>query len=141
MEVIPLAGYTEQEKLEIAKSYLVPRQIERNGLKRSQVAFTDAGLREIVTSYTREAGVRNLEREIGSVCRKVAVGVASGTHESQGVGDGAARARAARPAALHARRPAPYLRAGRRDRAGVDAGRRRRAVRRGERDARQGQAA
>ncbi len=80
MEVIPLAGYTEQEKLEIAKSYLVPRQIDRNGLKRSQVAFTDAGLREIVTSYTREAGVRNLEREIGSVCRKVAVGVAGGTH-------------------------------------------------------------
>jgi ATP-dependent Lon protease len=81
MEVIPLAGYTEQEKLEIAKSYLVPRQIDRNGLKRSQVAFTDAGLREIVTSYTREAGVRNLEREIGSVCRKVAVGVAGGTHD------------------------------------------------------------
>jgi ATP-dependent Lon protease len=80
MEVIPLAGYTEQEKLEIAKSYLVPRQIDRNGLKPSQVAFTDTGLREIVTSYTREAGVRNLEREIGSVCRKVAVGVAGGTH-------------------------------------------------------------
>ena len=81
MEVIALAGYTEQEKLEIAKRYLVPRQIERNGLKRSQVAFTDTGLKEIVTSYTREAGVRNLEREIGSVCRKVAVGVASGTHD------------------------------------------------------------
>ena len=81
MEVIPLAGYTEQEKLEIAKNYLVPRQIDRNGLKHSQVAFTDAGLREIVTSYTREAGVRNLEREIGSVCRKVAVGVAGGTHD------------------------------------------------------------
>jgi ATP-dependent Lon protease len=79
MEVIQLAGYTEQEKLEIAKTYLVPRQIERNGLKRSQVAFTDAGLREIVTAYTREAGVRNLERELGSVCRKVAVRVAGGT--------------------------------------------------------------
>jgi ATP-dependent Lon protease len=79
MEVIALAGYTEQEKLEIAKTYLVPRQIERNGLKRSQVAFTDAGLREIVTAYTREAGERNLEREIGSVCRKVAVRVAGGT--------------------------------------------------------------
>jgi ATP-dependent Lon protease len=81
MEVIPLAGYTEEEKLQIAKRYLVPRQIERNGLKRSQVAFTDTGLREIITSYTREAGVRSLEREIGSACRKVALEVAMGTLE------------------------------------------------------------
>jgi ATP-dependent Lon protease len=79
MEVIPLAGYTEEEKLQIAKRYLVPRQIERNGLKRSQVAFSDTGLREIIGSYTREAGVRSLEREIGSVCRKVALEVAMGT--------------------------------------------------------------
>jgi ATP-dependent Lon protease len=79
MEVIQLAGYTEEEKLQIAKRYLVPRQIERNGLKRSQIAFTDRGLRTIVTDYTREAGVRNLEREIGSVCRKVARQVAEGT--------------------------------------------------------------
>jgi ATP-dependent Lon protease len=79
MEVIPLAGYTEEEKLQIAKRYLVPRQIERNGLKRSQVAFTDTGLKELISSYTREAGVRNLEREIGSVCRKAAVRVAEGT--------------------------------------------------------------
>jgi ATP-dependent Lon protease len=80
MEVIQLAGYTEEEKLQIAKRYLVPRQIERNGLKRSQIAFTDAGLRAIVSDYTREAGVRNLEREIGSVCRKVARQVAEGSH-------------------------------------------------------------
>ncbi len=79
MEVIQLAGYTEEEKLEIAKRYLVPRQIERNGLKRSQIAFTDAGLRAIIRDYTREAGVRQLEREIGSVCRKVARQVAEGT--------------------------------------------------------------
>jgi len=81
MEVIALAGYTEEEKLQIAKRYLVPRQIERNGLKKSQVGFSDAGLREIVTAYTREAGVRNLEREIGSACRKVALEVAMGTLE------------------------------------------------------------
>jgi ATP-dependent Lon protease len=81
MEVIPLAGYTEEEKLQIAKRYLVPRQIERNGLRKSQVGFTDAGLREIITAYTREAGVRNLEREIGSACRKVALEVAMGTLE------------------------------------------------------------
>jgi ATP-dependent Lon protease len=79
MEVIQLAGYTEEEKLEIAKRYLVPRQIERNGLKRSQIAFTDSGLRTIISDYTREAGVRQLEREIGSICRKVARQVAEGT--------------------------------------------------------------
>jgi len=78
MEVIQLAGYTEEEKLQIAKRYLVPRQLDRNGLKRSQLAFSDRALRVIVTDYTREAGVRNLEREIGSVCRKVARRVAEG---------------------------------------------------------------
>src|SRR5436853_3218411 len=72
MEVIALAGYTEEEKLEIAKRYLVPRQIERNGLRKSWIAFSDRALRTIVRDYTREAGVRNLEREIGAVCRKVA---------------------------------------------------------------------
>jgi ATP-dependent Lon protease len=81
MEVITLAGYTEEEKLQIAKRYLVPRQIERNGLKKSQVGFSDAGLKEIIGSYTREAGVRSLEREIGSACRKVALEVAMGTLE------------------------------------------------------------
>jgi ATP-dependent Lon protease len=79
MEVIFLAGYTAEEKLEIAKRYLVPRQIERNGLTRSRIAFSDAALRTIIAEYTREAGVRSLEREIGSVCRKVARQVAEGT--------------------------------------------------------------
>ena len=133
MEVIALAGYTEEEKLQIAKRYLVPRQIERNGLKRSQVAFSDAGLRAIIGSYTREAGVRSLEREIGAACRKVALEVALRHARAQDVGHRAARARAARAPALPARRPPPDRRAGRRHRAGVDAGRRRRAVRRGER--------
>src|SRR5205085_7573047 len=79
MEVIQLAGYTEEEKLEIAKRYLVPRQIERNGLSRRLVSFSDTGLRTIVSDYTREAGVRQLEREIGSICRKVARRVAEGS--------------------------------------------------------------
>jgi ATP-dependent Lon protease len=79
MEVIRLSGYTEEEKLQIAKRYLEPRQVERSGLKRSQIAFSDAGLKAIVSDYTREAGVRNLEREIGAVCRKVARRVAEGT--------------------------------------------------------------
>ncbi|MFL5885881.1 MAG: endopeptidase La [Thermoleophilaceae bacterium] len=79
MEVIQLAGYTEEEKLEIAKRYLVPRQIDRNGLTRGKIEFIDDALRLIIDGYTREAGVRNLEREIGSVCRKVAREYAEGT--------------------------------------------------------------
>jgi ATP-dependent Lon protease len=78
MEVIQLAGYSQADKLEIAKRYLVPRQIERNGLSRSRIAFSDQALRAIISDYTREAGVRQLEREIGSVCRKVARQVAEG---------------------------------------------------------------
>jgi ATP-dependent Lon protease len=78
MEVIQLTGYSEFEKLEIAKRYLVPRQVERNGLTRSRITFSDAALRTIISDYTRESGVRQLEREIGSVCRKVARGVAEG---------------------------------------------------------------
>jgi len=83
MEVIQLSGYTVEEKLQIGKRYLVPRQIERTGLKRSQIAFTDRGIRTIIEEYTREAGVRNLEREIGAVCRKVARRVAEGTHDGK----------------------------------------------------------
>jgi ATP-dependent Lon protease len=78
MEVIQLAGYTEEEKLQIARRYLVPRQIERNGLSPSRIAFSDSALRAIVADYTREAGVRQLEREIGTICRKVARQVAEG---------------------------------------------------------------
>ncbi len=72
MEVLRLQGYTEQEKLEIAKQYLVKKQREQTGLSDKNVGFTDDAILEIIRSYTREAGVRNLEREIGNVCRKVA---------------------------------------------------------------------
>jgi ATP-dependent Lon protease len=89
MEVIQLAGYTEDEKLQISKRYLVPRQIERNGLRKSWISFTDAGLRAIIHDYTREAGVRGLEREIGTICRKVARQVA----EAQSAADGGRPAR------------------------------------------------
>ena len=71
MELIELSGYTEEEKVQIAKKYLIPRQRERNGLKTADLHFTDALLRKIVRSYTREAGVRELERTIGALCRKV----------------------------------------------------------------------
>ncbi len=72
MEVLRLHGYTELEKIEIAKQFLVRKQREATGLTEKQLTFTDDALREIIRSYTREAGVRNLEREIGNICRKVA---------------------------------------------------------------------
>jgi ATP-dependent Lon protease len=78
MEVIRLSGYTEEEKLEIARRHLIPRQVEENGLAKHGLDFTTAAIRRLVSEYTREAGLRNLEREIGSVCRKVAVQVAEG---------------------------------------------------------------
>ncbi|MEO8856895.1 MAG: endopeptidase La [Burkholderiaceae bacterium] len=79
MEVIHLPGYTAQEKLQIAKRYLLPRQLEATGITESQCRIDDAALMAIIGDYTREAGVRNLEREIGSVCRNVAVRIAEGS--------------------------------------------------------------
>jgi ATP-dependent Lon protease len=76
MEVIRLSGYTEEEKLEIAHRHLIPRQVEENGLAAHGLDFTTTALMRLIGGYTREAGLRNLEREIGSVCRKVAVQVA-----------------------------------------------------------------
>jgi ATP-dependent Lon protease len=81
MEVIELAGYTESEKLQIARRYLVRRQLEANGLKPEQIEITDAALGELIRSYTREAGVRNLEREIGAVFRRAAMRIAEGVAE------------------------------------------------------------
>src|SRR5512134_4042375 len=78
MEIIQLPGYTEEEKLQIARKYLVKRQLEANGLKAEQASITDAAIREIIAGYTREAGVRNLEREIGSVLRHAAMRIAEG---------------------------------------------------------------
>jgi ATP-dependent Lon protease len=72
MEVIPLSGYTPNEKVAIARQFLVPKQLEANGLKPGQIEFSDETILAIITNHTREAGVRNLEREIGGVCRKVA---------------------------------------------------------------------
>jgi ATP-dependent Lon protease len=77
MEIIPLGGYTEEEKIHIARIYLLPRQREEHGLLPGQLEVTDAGLRRTVSEYTREAGVRTLERQIGTVARKVAARVAS----------------------------------------------------------------
>jgi ATP-dependent Lon protease len=79
MEVIQLSGYTDQEKIAIAQGYLIPRQIKENGLHHDEVKFTDAALTQMIRDYTREAGVRSLEREIGRVCRKLATKIAEGT--------------------------------------------------------------
>ena len=83
METIELAGYTHEEKREIATRYLVPRQMERNGVGRSKIDITKPALDKIIDGYTREAGVRQLEREIGSICRKVAREFAEGTRRSK----------------------------------------------------------
>jgi ATP-dependent Lon protease len=82
MEVILLSGYTENEKLEIAKRFLVRKQIEASGLKAKQIQFQDEGLLEIIRKYTRESGVRNLEREIANVCRKTAKNIVTAEIES-----------------------------------------------------------
>jgi ATP-dependent Lon protease len=86
MEVIPLPGYTEEEKLQIARRYLVRRQLEQNGLTPEKLDIADDTLRAIIRDYTREAGVRNLEREIGSVCRSAAVKIAEGGVASLRIG-------------------------------------------------------
>jgi ATP-dependent Lon protease len=81
MEVIELAGYTEEEKLQIARRHLIPKQVKENGLSAAQVTFTTEGLVHLIRHYTREAGLRNIEREIGSICRKVARRVTEGKTE------------------------------------------------------------
>ncbi|MCP4264121.1 MAG: endopeptidase La [Candidatus Brocadiaceae bacterium] len=78
MEVLDLPGYTTEEKLEIAKQFLIPKQLEAHGLKDKNLKFTDKATKLIISDYTRESGLRNLEREIGTVCRKIAKEVASG---------------------------------------------------------------
>ncbi len=88
MEVLELPGYTEEEKLAIASRYLVPRQIAENGLSAEQVNLSNESLREVIRSYTREAGVRQLEREIGSICRGLATRFAEGKEENVIVGVG-----------------------------------------------------
>ena len=138
MEIIALSGYTGAEKLQIARRYLVARQLVANGLTAAQASIDDEALSEIIHSYTREAGVRSLEREIGKVFRHVAVRVA----ETPGA---EVRIKAARPGGDHGpaqireRGGDAHERAGRRHGPGLDAGGRRHPVHRGGQGARQGQ--
>ena len=85
MEVIELTSYTEEEKVRIATGYLVPKKIKENGLKKTQFSISDAAIRDIIEYYTREAGVRNLEREIGNACRKAARNIVSGKQKKNNV--------------------------------------------------------
>ena len=87
MEVIELSGYTRNEKAEIAKRYLVPKEIEKNGLDSKKIEFTESGVYRLIDGFTREAGVRNLEREIGCVCRKAATSFAEGKRKRKYVVD------------------------------------------------------
>lgn len=86
MEILELSGYTEEEKLKIATRYLIPRQREANGIKSNQIKFTTGAVRQIISGYTRESGLRNLERQIGSVCRGIASKIAEGTAQTVVVG-------------------------------------------------------
>ncbi|HEY0843932.1 MAG TPA: endopeptidase La [Noviherbaspirillum sp.] len=88
MEIIQLPGYTEDEKVQIGRRYLVPRQLQANGLSETQCTISDDALRALIRSYTREAGVRNLEREIGSVFRNAAVRIADGSAARVDIGPG-----------------------------------------------------
>ena len=78
MEIIPIAGYTENERFHIGKDYLIPKQLEKNGLMKKQLKINDSALREMISSYTKEAGVRELERKIGKICRKTAKKILEG---------------------------------------------------------------
>ncbi len=80
MEVINLAGYTQEEKVQISKKYLIPKQMDEHGITNDHIEFTDEGVTTVISGYTREAGLRNLERQVGALCRKVAKKIASGGH-------------------------------------------------------------
>ena len=136
MEVIRFDGYTVDEKVAIARGYLWPRQRERNGLREDEVEISDELLETIVSDYTREAGVRQLERELGKLLRKTATQIASGDAEAPIVGRPRRRPRRARPPALLAGGRGADGRTGRCDRSRRDGHRRRRPLRRGDADGR-----
>ena len=106
MERVDFAGYTEPEKLEIAKRYLFPRQLKENGLRDEEIEVSDEAILSVVQSYTRESGVRQLERELGKLARKVARRVASGEVQSVTVEDEVVRELLGRPR-VHPERMAP----------------------------------
>ena len=133
MEVIRFDGYTTDEKVAIARGYLWPRQVERNGLLTDEVTVSDDVLRTVVTEYTREAGVRQLERELGRLLRKTATQIASGKATAPVEVDHGADARRPREAEVLPGGGDPHRGSRRGNRPGRHRHRRRRAVRRGDR--------
>jgi ATP-dependent Lon protease len=91
MEILELSGYTDEDKVRIAQRYLVPKQVKAHGLAADAYEWTDAGVMAIIQNYTREAGVRNLEREVATVCRKIATRVAEGREVAREIGPEAVR--------------------------------------------------
>ena len=134
MEVIRFDGYTTSEKVAIARGYLWPRQLERNGLRPEEVEISDELLNTVATEYTREAGVRQLERELGTLLRKTATKIASGEAEAPVVDRPRRDPRRARPPELLPGVGDPHRGPRRRDRPRRDRHRRRRAVHRGDRE-------
>ena len=138
MEIIQLPGYTQQEKIEIGKRFLIPKQLENHGLDRARTSnFTDEAMVELVQAYTKEAGVRNLEREIANVMRKIARQVAEGRKRKVTV-DAKKLNELPRPAAVRVRRAGEGGPDRRGHGPGRDRGRRRRRLGRGHQDAGQG---
>ena len=131
MEVLELPGYTEEEKLLIAREHLVDKQVKNHGLSAESVTFTDDALRAVIRGYTREAGVRNLEREIGALCRKAARRRAEGNEEPLTITREVVVGHAGRTPLPRRGDGRAHEEAGRRHRPCLDAGRRRRAVHRG----------
>ena len=132
MDVIQLSGYTHEEKLGIAKRYLVPKQLKAHGLKRTHISIPDKALRLVIAEYTREAGVRNLERQIAALCRKAATLIAKGRKEKVKVDEALVREWLG-PRRFSVRGAPADRRRRRRDRPRVHAGRRRRPLHRGDR--------
>ncbi len=140
MEVIRLSGYTDEEKLMIAKQHILPKQMEENGISDIPVVWTDNGIMRVITGYTKEAGLRNLEREVGTICRKIAVHGGRRKGRGEVPHHGRERRQVPRPDEAF-RRGAAGAGSGRRgDGAGVDSGRRRHPLHRSDGRARQGQA-
>ena len=131
MEVLEIAGYTEEEKLTIAIDHLVDKQVKNNGLTADYIRFTPDALRQVIRGYTREAGVRNLEREIGALCRKVARRRAEGNETPIEITSGRRRRDAGRAEVPRRGDGGAHQGSGRRHRSRMDAGRRRGAVHRG----------